>query len=167
MGSGFDDWGYWHFFTIRVNCNSSHIELLLDAVWRTSMRRLSLPWTTSVSRMGEWLSSQSHICAEWPTVTRPAYFGIKHPCGAYDQIFIIVRQLWLCWCEVLSLTRGLVCRLQLLLVLASAVIIGSKSRGTVSDSRFPFRRLLPLAGLRWRYSTPPPHDVASAAPYIG
>jgi hypothetical protein len=23
---------------------------------------------------------------------------------------------------------------------------------------FPFRRLLPLAGLRWRYSNPPPHD---------
>jgi hypothetical protein len=24
---------------------------------------------------------------------------------------------------------------------------------------FPFRRLLRLAGLRWRYSTPPPHGV--------
>jgi hypothetical protein len=35
MGSGFHDWGYWHFFTITVNCKSSHIELLLDAVWRT------------------------------------------------------------------------------------------------------------------------------------
>jgi hypothetical protein len=30
----------------------------------------------------------------------------------------------------LSLTRGRVCRLQLLLVLASAVILGPKSRGT-------------------------------------
>jgi hypothetical protein len=28
---------------------------------------------------------------------------------------------------------------------------------TVSDSRLPFRRLLRLAGLRWRYSIPPPH----------
>jgi hypothetical protein len=28
MGSGFDDWVYWHFFTIIVNYNSSHIELL-------------------------------------------------------------------------------------------------------------------------------------------
>jgi hypothetical protein len=89
-----------------------------------------------------------------------------------------------------SLTRVWVCRLQLLLVLASAVVLRSESRGThgtpftVSDSRlpqpggqgpriyipqeqsgpvmppgtgFPFRRLLRLAGLRWRYSTPPPH----------
>jgi hypothetical protein len=30
---------------------------------------------------------------------------------------------------------------------------------TVSDLRRPFRRLLRLAGLRWRYSTPPPHGI--------
>jgi hypothetical protein len=88
-----------------------------------------------------------------------------------------------------ALTRGYVCRLQLLLVLASAVILGSESRGTrdyillsqIRDSPylesqqvpvfisprnrvarlyppgtgFPFLRLLRLAGLRWRYSTPP------------
>jgi hypothetical protein len=62
-----------------------------------------------------------------------------------------------------SLTRGWVCRLQWLLDLASAVIFGSESRGTrdqilLSQIRdFPFRRLLRLAGSRWRYSTPPPH----------
>jgi hypothetical protein len=32
MGSGFDDWVYWHFFTITVNHKSSHIELLLNSV---------------------------------------------------------------------------------------------------------------------------------------
>jgi hypothetical protein len=87
-----------------------------------------------------------------------------------------------------SLTRGLVYRLQFLLVLASTAILGSESRAThdhtVPDSRlpqpggpgpriyipqeqggpvippgtgFPFRRLVQLAGLWWRYSTPPPH----------
>jgi hypothetical protein len=32
MGSGFDDWVYWHLFTITVNYNSPHIELLLNDV---------------------------------------------------------------------------------------------------------------------------------------
>jgi hypothetical protein len=36
-----------------------------------------------------------------------------------------------------ALTRGRVCRLQLLRALASAVILGSESH-TVSDSRIPF-----------------------------
>jgi hypothetical protein len=30
MGSRFDDWVYWHFFTITLDHNSSHIELLLN-----------------------------------------------------------------------------------------------------------------------------------------
>jgi hypothetical protein len=28
-------------------------------------------------------------------------------------------------------------------------------------TEFPFRRLLRLSGLRWRYSNPPPHELAS------
>jgi hypothetical protein len=112
--------------------------------------------------------------------------------GAHNQSFITVRQLWACWCGAPSLTGGRVCSLQLILVLVSAIIIGSESRGTqwpyfgVSDSRLlqpegpgphiyipqeqncsvspsgtgsPFRRLLLLAGLWWRYSNPLPHGA--------
>jgi hypothetical protein len=42
------------------------------------------------------------------TVSRPVCLGIKHPSGAYDQIFITVRQLRVC--GALSLTRGRVYR---------------------------------------------------------
>jgi hypothetical protein len=58
------------------------------------------------------------------------------------------------------LTRGRVCCLQFLLALASAVIFWSESHTTrchilLSQIRdFPFRRLLRLAGSRWRYWTP-------------
>jgi hypothetical protein len=64
------------------------------------------------------------------TVSRPVCLGMKHPSGAYDQVFVTVRQLQVCSCGALSLTRGWVCRLQLLLALASAVILGSESHGT-------------------------------------
>jgi hypothetical protein len=81
------------------------------------------------------------------------------------RFFITVGQLRVCWCGALSLTRGWVCCLQLLLALASAVIFGSESRGTrdhilLSEIRdISFRHLLRLAGLRCRYSTPPPHGM--------
>jgi hypothetical protein len=64
------------------------------------------------------------------TVTRSVYLGIKHPYGAYDQIFIAVRLLRVYWYRTLSLIRRRVCRLQLLLVLASAIILRFESRGT-------------------------------------
>jgi hypothetical protein len=87
-------------------------------------------------------------------------------------------------CVTSTLTRGRVCRLQLLLVLASAVVLrpeslwphdhillsqirdspnleGQEQGGPVirPGTGFLFCRLLRLAGLRCRYSTPPPHRV--------
>jgi hypothetical protein len=70
-------------------------------------------------------------------------------------------------CGAPSLTRGRVWLLYMLLALASAICLWSEpfgSRDHILLSHiwdFPFRRLLRLAGSRWRYSIPPPHGVLS------
>jgi hypothetical protein len=105
--------------------------------------------------------SKSHC--DWRSVSKS---WCRASSGAHDQIFITVWQLWYFSCGAPSLTKGRVGHLYLLLALASAVFLGSKSLGTrdhillsqILD--FNFRRLLRLTGSWWRYSTPPPHGFS-------
>jgi hypothetical protein len=65
-----------------------------------------------------------------PTVSRPVCLGIKHPFGAYGQIFstsVTVTVLFL-WSVLSDERSGL--SFYVLLALASAVFFGSKSLGT-------------------------------------
>jgi hypothetical protein len=73
-----------------------------------------------------WTQSESYVTTDCQSASLS---WNKHPSGT-NQIFITVRELRVCWCGALSLTRGQVWRLQLLLVLASAVFLGSEFRGT-------------------------------------
>jgi hypothetical protein len=102
-----------------------------------------------------------------PTVSWPVCLGIKHPSGAYDLIFITV-----------TTAAGLLMRGALpdeRTGLSFTISAGPRQRSysrvrvpwesrpyfTVSDSRLHFRRLLLLARLRWKYSSPPPHGISS------
>jgi hypothetical protein len=76
-------------------------------------------WLTAPSQLQVMLRSM---------VSRPVYLGVKPPSRGQDKIFITFKQLRVFWCGAPSLSRGQVC-LQLLLVLASAVILGSESLG--------------------------------------
>jgi hypothetical protein len=99
------------------------------------------------------------------TASQSVSLGVEPPSGAHDKIFFTIWHLRSCFCGAPSLTRGRICLLYMLLALASAVFLGSEYLGTRDHILlsqiwdFLFRRLLRLAGSRWRYSTPPPHDL--------
>jgi hypothetical protein len=116
----------------------------LNSLTTESLNPLELNWTLSLS-----LTLR-------PMVSRP-------PSGAYEQIFYYCQTVagLLIWGALSDERTGLSFTVQL--ALASAVILGFKSLGTCDHILlsqiwdFPFHRLLRLAGLQWRYSTPPPH----------
>jgi hypothetical protein len=92
--------------------------------------------------------SRSHIT----TVSRPVSLGVRRPSGTRDQFYfhleIFFRQLRFCNFVAPSLTRRYVCNLlvQLLLGLARAVTLGSKSRRTHGHILLSHLRLPQLGG---------------------
>jgi hypothetical protein len=145
------------------------------------------------------LSYPTHCLADWPlytltagfrhsfqpTVSRQFCFGVKPRLGPKYLIFVTVRQFRSCLCGAPCMIRGWVCRLQLLLALSSAVILGSEFRrthgsdsritnmgevsipqdqgdpGIYTDAGFPFLHLLLRTGLRWLLSDPQPHGLST------
>jgi hypothetical protein len=125
--------------------------------------RSDLYFCQTVAGLLMWGQSRSHTAIDGQPISKS---WCRTPSGAHDQIFTTLWQLRSCFCWALSLTRGQVCLLYILLALASIVFLGSESfltRDHILLSQildFPFRRLLRLAGSRWRYSNPPPNGVS-------
>jgi hypothetical protein len=74
-------------------------------------------------------------CTRIDGVTRlwaggPVCLGVKPHLGPKTRFLLLSDSCGICWCGASSLTRGRVSHLILLLVLASAVILRSESRGT-------------------------------------
>jgi hypothetical protein len=69
------------------------------------------------------MSSQSQIATDGQSISKS---WCRAPSAAHDQIFTIT----VLFCGAPSLTRGRVCLLDMLLVLASVVFLGSESLGT-------------------------------------
>jgi hypothetical protein len=132
----------WLSATRSIHCWTASVfsSTVTNGERRNHCSHIELPWTTSVWR----ITPTSRVLMLRPTISRPVCLGVKHPSGAYDQIFSTVRQLRLCWCEALSLPRGWVCRLQLYTGprqrrhFRVRVPWDSWSYFTVSDSRLPF-----------------------------
>jgi hypothetical protein len=165
--------GSWMYWTLtgpwlQVITTGSLIHTLyssLEHIPKSSQPTVSSPVFWKRLPTADIPESGSSVWVLRPIVNWPVCLGAEHPPGAYGQIFITVRQLSVCWCGALSLMRGQVCCLQLLLVLASTVILWSESRGNIDHillsqiQDFAFCCLLRLVGLWWRYSTLPSHGM--------
>jgi hypothetical protein len=144
VGSEFGDWVYWH-FTITVNHNTLHIELLLNDVWRTSMKNFSL----------FEFRSRSHIATDGQSVS----LSVESHLGLMIRYILLFdnyglafvgRPLWRDDGSVFCMCRWpLPAQSFLVLVPWDRILLSQ-----IWD--FPFCRLLRLTGSRWRYSTPPP-----------
>jgi hypothetical protein len=148
-------WDSWPYFTVL----DSRLPLSSSPTTRGATVEVFDPASTRVIET----QSQSHIVTDGRSICKS---WCRAPSGAHDQIFITPRQLRSWFCGALSLTRGRVCLLYILLALASIVFLGSESLGTLDHILlsqiwdFSFRRLVRLAGSRWRYSNPPPQGCS-------
>jgi hypothetical protein len=95
--------------------------------WYLHVSRASLIYEHKICGQGDRrIGIKVKVKVIWrPTVSWQGRLGVRHPFGTGDQFFFLLeiffRQLRVCYFVAASLTRGRVCNLLLMLVLASAV----------------------------------------------
>jgi hypothetical protein len=137
-GSRFDDWLYWHFFTITANYNSSDIKILLNDVWLTNDYE-----EESLTTLNE-----SDSLMLQPTVSRPVSWNKAPIWGLRLDSYYCQTVAGLLMWSVLSDERT-----GPSFTISAGPRQCSHSRVHILLSHIrdlPFLRLLPLAGLRWR-----------------
>jgi hypothetical protein len=129
--------------------NSYSPDLIL---WEAGFSKLDSVFLKSKS------NSKSHC--DWRSVSKP---WCRAPSGAHDQIFVTVWHLGSCflWGALSDERTGLsfiYAAGPYQRSLSRVLVLGTLDHILLSQIwDFPFRRLLQLAGSRWRYSTLPPH----------
>jgi hypothetical protein len=136
---------YW--WCTVVSCKQLAVRPILQGA------QVNIMWSAFRSCHSKFSSglSKSKLCYDRRSAGQSVLEQSTH-LGLTTRSLLLVWQLQSCSCGAPSLTRGRVCPLYMLLVLASAVFLGSESLGTWDHILlshiwdFPFRRLLRLAG---------------------
>jgi hypothetical protein len=113
-GFGFDDRIYWTFIQLVTAFHKSLSSTGHSGNLTSNLTELNCQ------------SSQSHIATDGQSVS----LGIEPHLGLVTRYLLFLDSYGLVSCGAPSLTRGQVCLLCMLLVLASAVFLGSESLGT-------------------------------------
>jgi hypothetical protein len=121
---------------------------------------------TRASQSQSQSQSQSHIATDCQSISKS---WCRAPSGAHDHICIyysLTVTVLFFWGALFDERTGLS------FIYATGPRQHSRSRVRapldswryfiISDLRLPFRRLLRLAGSRWRYSNPPPHGLRAS-----
>jgi hypothetical protein len=90
---------------------------------------IRLPSQETLSILSQQSPSQSYVTTDCQSASLS---WCQAPIWGLRPDLITVRQLRVCWSGAFSLMRERVCCLQLLLVLTSAVVLGSSGRGLVN-----------------------------------
>jgi hypothetical protein len=142
-----DEWIHWCSFTITLNSDSLQLLTLYDLLhflldherlpFYYDERRIPAHTFNCLERCLSLESTSIHVF--WLTA-EPEFYTTdgqsvslswnKALIWGLRPDFYYCQTVAVYWYGTLSLTRGRVCRLQWLLILASAVILGSESRGT-------------------------------------
>jgi hypothetical protein len=88
MGSRFDARVYWHFFAITVDCNCSHIELVLNDVCLTNLYKEALT-VVRISGLVSILSNlvqSSQLLYDWLSIANQFVLATS-PFETQDQNF--------------------------------------------------------------------------------
>jgi hypothetical protein len=114
MGSGFDDWIYWHFFTVTIIYYSSQLILTAEA----SLHSASRSTTACKAELSRSLL---------PAISRYGHSWHRAPVGPVARYLLDVETITVFFfsCGAPSLTIGRVWLLYMVLALASAVFLWS------------------------------------------
>jgi hypothetical protein len=97
MNSGFDDWIYWHFFTITITNDNSHIELRLNDVSLTNLYRLKSPRPNSQLPLSQVKVTLRLTVSQWVSLGIEPHLGPMTRYLFLSDSYVLVsvgRPLW-------------------------------------------------------------------------